>query len=235
MGHRPCLGMHSFTGASKVRAIAGVKRMKSSIRLCVIPMLLTASASADVVLLSDDFDAESGGITQLNYDTFANWSISEGTVDLIGGDGPHAVLGREGMYVDLDGSTRDAGVMISKSSWLFEPGVEYVLEFELAGVNDPRFPADDVRVAIGGGHLAKDISVGALDPFTAYSFSFFGNGAAGSISFANGGGDNGGATLDSVVLRQVVVVPLPAGGWAGLAGVAIVVGVRQLSRSRRTG
>ena len=39
------------------------------------------------IIFSDNFNAENGGVGVLNYNSFANWSVSGGTGDLIGSPG----------------------------------------------------------------------------------------------------------------------------------------------------
>ena len=67
------------------------KKMKIFKTLTVASALTTLFASQAIgagVLLQDNFDAENGGTGILNYGTvngvFANWTVSDGHVDLIG-------------------------------------------------------------------------------------------------------------------------------------------------------
>ena len=62
----------------------------------------------------------------LNYTGFANWTVYSGTVDLIG-NGSYDFLPGDGLYVDLDGSTSDAGVLTTKQSFNFTAGSQYIL------------------------------------------------------------------------------------------------------------
>ena len=43
-----------------------------------------AGSSQAAILLTDNFDGENGGVGSLNYNSFANWNVTGGTVDLIG-------------------------------------------------------------------------------------------------------------------------------------------------------
>ncbi len=56
----------------------------------------------------------------LNYAGFANWDVLDGFVDLIG-NGFFDLLPGNGLYVDLDGSTGDAGKLISKTTFTLDP------------------------------------------------------------------------------------------------------------------
>ena len=91
---------------------------------CLIPR-----TSEAVPLFSDNFDSET---LALNYAGFANWTVSDGTVDLIGNPAFFDLLPGNGRYVDLDGSTSNAGVMTS-SALALTGGVTYDLTFSLAG------------------------------------------------------------------------------------------------------
>ncbi len=83
------------------------------------------SARADTAVFSDNFDGEGApGASVLNYGTasgtsFAQWTISDGTVDLVAIPDVYGIAScpgsASGKCVDLDGSTHDAGVMTSKA------------------------------------------------------------------------------------------------------------------------
>ncbi len=110
--------------------------------VAVLALLFGREAGADV-LLFDDFNAENGGVRQLNYTAFANWDITDGTVDLC--DAVDVMQG-DGLYVDLDGSTNDAGRMESKTTFPLQPGF-YELSFLLAGSQRGDF--NTVTVSLG--------------------------------------------------------------------------------------
>ena len=91
---------------------------------------IASAALTIVTVFSDDFDAENGGAGVLNYGGFANWTVSNGTVDLIG-NGFIDLLPGHGLYVDMDGSTGDAGRITSRTFDLV-PG-EYQIVLSIAG------------------------------------------------------------------------------------------------------
>jgi hypothetical protein len=64
--------------------------------------------SADATILS--FGSENGGVPQLNYTNFADFTVSAGSVDLIGNGYFDAYPGN-GLYVDLAGSTNQYGAL----------------------------------------------------------------------------------------------------------------------------
>ena len=83
------------------------------IMLITMAVALVGPAIAAPVFF-DDFNAENGGVGQTNYTGFANWAVQDGTVDLIG-NGFFDFFPGNGLYVDVDGSSGDAGKMITSS------------------------------------------------------------------------------------------------------------------------
>ena len=174
----------------------------------VIGLLLgfASNSSALPIPFSDNFDSENGGVGQLNYTGFANWTIVDGMVDLIG-NGYYDFLPGNGLYVDLDGSTRNPGQMISSSIFDLQPGT-YALSFDLAG-NQNQAPDDEVTVQLAMGDLLnKTYTLGSYDPFTTFTETIIVSSATpASLSFEGTGSDNIGMLLDNV---SVMLVPEPA-------------------------
>jgi hypothetical protein len=160
-------------------------------------LLLSPIPGSATVVFSDDFNSENGGGSALNYSSFANWTVTSGTVDLIG-NGFYDFFPANVLYVDLDGSTMQAGRMETKTS--FGPG-SYVLSFDLAG--SQRGNPNTVNVYFGG--LVDSITLEYTVPFTTYTYNVT-LAAPGSIVFDHLGGDYEGLLLDNVVVQ---VVPLP--------------------------
>ncbi len=78
----------------------------------IIAATLFATTAQAGVLFQDNFDAEgTSGSSQLNYNAFDNWTVEDGTVDLIADPNQWGIdcVGGTGKCVDLDGSTRNAG------------------------------------------------------------------------------------------------------------------------------
>ncbi len=158
-------------------------------------------AHADVVVFSDDFNANAQG---LNLTSLNNWTVSSGTVDVIG-TGYFDFFPGNGNYVDLDGSTSQAGVLTSNPT--FAAGY-YVLSFSLGGNGyaPPQGQTETVSVSLGS--FTTTLTVNPLAPlFPLYTFSFYTTG--GNLVFYDNSFDNIGATLDNVTLSSTSPVPEP--------------------------
>lgn len=184
--------------------------------------LSTATAGT---VFADDFESELGGgdgasgESDLDHDSFLNWTVSNGTVDLIM-DGDFGIAcASSGKCIDLDGSDRDAGVLTS-SVLSLDPGL-YTLEFKLGGVSTAFTSAAAMTDNI------VDVSLGSLfsDSFTIEWGAAFQTFRADftvesltnvNLSFANRGADNFGAMLDDVVISGV-----PEPGTALLLGIGL--------------
>jgi len=194
--------------------ISGVKAISAA------TLLLFAGASNATVIFSDNFDDENGGVGVLNYVGFDNWNVENGTVDLIG-NGYFDFLPGNGLYVDLDGSTGDAGEMVSSAPINIGPGT-YQLNFDLAG-NHRNNSSEVVTVQVNLGSIFNSTySLGRYDPFTTFgtTFSILSETSV-TLFFANAGGDNIGMLLDNVSLTRV-----PEPGTLALLGLGLLgVGV----------
>jgi hypothetical protein len=170
----------------------------------IIGVLLVACGTIQnanaTTLLSDDFNAES---QVENYTAFTNWTVTAGTVDVVGPSFGYDPLPGNGAYIDLDGSSpgnNPAGQLTSNLS--FGPGT-YTVSFDLAG-NNRGFPAKTTTIQLGS--FFTSLTLAATDPFTFYSYTFSTTG--GPLIFTETGvSDNTGNLLDNVT---VSATPLPA-------------------------
>lgn len=96
-----------------------------------LPLAGCAPAGAPIprkVLLAENFNGENDGTFQLNYTDFARWEVPAGTVDLVGTPPFDDFLPTsQGLYVDLDGSSKAAGTLRSRARFDLTPG-RYRLE-----------------------------------------------------------------------------------------------------------
>lgn len=171
-------------------------------------MAAEPSPGDEQLIFFDDFSQE--GPPQLNYRNFQNWNVSDGSVDLLDPDNVSQFGIPNGLsstnFVDLDGSTGNAGTMTTTQEFDLGPGT-YRLSFALAG-NHRNAAGETVTLLIGNG----TILVGPLsftrdenDAFTVSEVTFSGGspGTMGRIVFNHGGGDNIGLLLDFVQLERL--------------------------------
>ena len=179
--------------------------MKSKLVLitAIISLVLTVHGIANAnVIFSDNFNIEAYG---LNYTGFANWDVTGGgTVDLIGAGTPFDYYPGNGMYVDLDGSTNNAGTLITKTNFSLNPGV-YELQFALGGNHNSGSDTVDVNL---GSLYSENFTLLSSDPLATITRNItVTSPTSGQLSFHNLGGDNVGAILDNVKLSAI---PEPA-------------------------
>lgn len=155
------------------------------------------------VLLAEDFDGENDRLYQLNYTGFAQWDVVAGTVDLVGTPPFDDFLPRaQGMYVDLDGTSKEAGTLRSKRSFALRPG-RYRLEFKVSGTPRPHQPPNTVIVSLGS-VLTDTITMPSYAPLqrTVHTFEVRAPTRA-HLSFAHLGGDDYGIFLDDIRFERL--------------------------------
>jgi hypothetical protein len=187
-----------------------------------VVLCLGAAPAWATVIFTDNFDTETQA---LNYAGFAQWTVSGGTVDLIGSPPPFFdFYPGQGRYVDMDGSTGNAGEITTVA--VFGPG-SYVLSFLLGG--NARNTLVDTIVVEFGSDFSQTISLAGNAGLVPQVFSFTAT-APGQLSFEGLGVDNIGLILDDVELSQLSEVPEP-GSLLLLGGGLAALGL--LRRNRR--
>lgn len=220
--------------------------------LVILPFALCfgGSAAAGVVLF-DDFDAESGGATSGNYGGFANFDVSNGTVDLIGTPNL-GIACKTGSCVDLDGTANDGAMLTTKNAYSVLTGERIVLSFDVSGsqrgtardnfdfgfmVVGDAILFTDTEIDFGSTGIATPMdrllndSSGRLDltadrPFERFSFAFTaGNTGLLKAYVRTGSADNIGPIVDNFSL-SIGAVPEPE-AWAllilGFGGIGTVM------------
>lgn len=168
---------------------------------------LSISASADVIF-EDNFDSEAApGASILDYNSFGQWTVTDGTVDLISSGGfGISCAGGSGKCVDLDGSTGNAGVLTS--SLLNLTAGNYALSFDISG-NQRNGSSDSLLVTLSG-FVNEVFELAGGDPWTSITRYFTLDSAnSAAIAFSLSGGDNVGIILDNVVLQSLERVEVP--------------------------
>ncbi len=197
--------------------------------VCVLGWWMAPNAGAAVIFF-DDFESE---VNELNA-SLNNWTVSDGTVDVVGAGGPFAGLclgsPTPGRCVDMDGSSGNAGMITSNSAFNFVPG-NYLFAFWAAG-NQRDAPSDTMTVVIDG------LVNGAVNfPSTAswqqigFAFSVAAPTTA-SIVFNHAGGDNIGILIDNVRLESDVQ-PIPEPMSLTLLGSGLAAVAYKRKRARR--
>ena len=184
-------------------------------QFAVVTTLLLGSSltHAAAPIFSDNFNSYAAN--QLNWTPPASsgWTVSDGTVDLIGAGGADLIPGN-GSYVDLDGSTSNSGLFSNTVNLV--GGTTYTLSFDLGGSH--RGTAETVNVNFGS--TAASYTLSSSDPFSTLSLNFTpGSNGSYGISYLNVGGDNVGALLDNV---SVSAVPEPETYAMLLAGLGLM-------------
>lgn len=165
--------------------------------------LFSLGANAGIIF-QDNFDTEAGAPNNsiTKYNAFTNWTVSDGTVDLVANSNPWGLkcAGNTGKCVDLDGSNGNAG-KLSSNLFALAAG-DYTLSFDISG--NQRGGASDSMLLSLGGFLNENFTLSPTTPWMTITRNFSVTSAGtNNIVFNHAGGDNIGLMLDNVVLTKI--------------------------------
>lgn len=187
--------------------------MKKALVLGVLAASCAAAQAATI--FSDDFDANALALNAVPI----GWTVTDGTVDIIGPTFFSLCASGQGKCIDLDGSTGNAGVL--SKAFNLTAGVQYTASFDLAG--NQRGGSDTGVVTFGTQSLNFNLASNAAFSTQQLVFTPISTGAY-TLSFSNFGGDNVGALLDNV---SVTAVPEPEIYAMVLAGLGLLGAVKR--------
>ena len=230
--------------------------MKRLAMLSIAAVLASGPLSAQT-LLHDNFNAENGGASYLNYSSFANWTVV-GQVDLVAsGNFGISCSGGIGSCVDLDGSS-GPGYIVSQY-FAFNAGDRMKFSVNVSGNQRSLGTYDDVSlnmmfgapVTVGsylgtGGFASSGTLLGTTGSVSVFADPLIGSAAfsiwtfefqaltAGSVQYTLGtdSGDAIGPIVDDVQIDRTTLAPEPS-TWAMLAFGMGAVGVVSRRRVRK--
>lgn len=197
----------------------------------------TAAIHADTIpasAVSTSFTSETAAVDPanhpyagLNFTGFSNWTVTQGSVDLVnlnGGAKTYWFPKYNGSvpafsFVDLDGTSKHSG-QITSSVINLAPG-NYSLSFDLAGNLGRKPNSEGVTVRLNGLGITQHYELGSMDGFSTKTIDFTVTSATTTdLSFANESddlstlNDDQGPLLANIKLESLtagaVAVPEPA-------------------------
>ena len=182
--------------------------MKIRMIAAAAALVLSAGAQAATVW-SDNFDSDAQGLNV----GLSGWTLTDGTVDVVPVGGSfHFLSEANGNYVDLDGSTGQAGTITKTLTGLADGA--YALKFELAG-NHRDGGVEATTVSLSG--AADTLLTPGVNDDSFFTIIGHASGGTLTFSFHDASADNIGALLDNV---SVTAVPEPGSLSLMFAGIA---------------
>jgi hypothetical protein len=209
-------------------------KIKLAILAAAVASVFSVSAQAAPVF-SDNFDSYAAD--QLNWipPVLSGWTITNGSVDIIGSGGSYDFLPGNGSYVDLDGGSAHSGKLSHTLSLL--AGHTYTLSFDLAGSQRGTTEIVDVKFGTTMEHSTLSSNDGFshhtmnFTPLISGSYSFdYQNNEFGAF-IGNGDGNFIGALLDNVAVTSVPEPESYAMFMAGLGVMGFIARRRKKSQS----
>jgi hypothetical protein len=191
-----------------------------------VVMSVGAASAATVTVFEDKF--EYGEAIPVPGSTLGGWTISEGSIDLLGPGSYASWCGAgQGSCLDMNGSTSTAGKIEQLITGLIS-GQTYELTFDYGNNQNSKSATVAEVLEFGIDGLLGSVSVFAVSTMqSSMIYSFVATGTSATLFFRDAGttpGDNGGPLLDNVRLSTV---PLPAGGLLLLGGLAGLAALRR--------
>lgn len=191
-----------------------------------------------VTVFSDTFDGEAGGTTVTNYTNFAKWDVAAGSVDLLRDPNQFGITcsGGAGSCVDLNGSSGQPGLIVTKQSFDYNAGDVITVSFDLSGSQRSATHGLVLGIAFDNGFAFESdpFDLGADEPFGSFA-SAFSEDYTGQFQLYFYGTpfpddpSNIGVILDNVSI-DVAAVPEPASWAMMIAGFGLVGGALRTRR-----
>ena len=207
-------------------------KIKLAILAAAVASVFSVSAQATPIF-SDNFDSYAAD--QLNWipPVLSGWTITNGSVDIIGSGGSYDFLPGNGSYVDLDGGSAHSGKLSHTLSLL--AGHTYTLSFDLAGSQRGTTEIVDVKFGTTMEHSTLSSNDGFshhtmnFTPLISGSYSFdYQNNEFGAF-IGNGDGNFIGALLDNVAVTSV---PEPESYAMFMAGLGVMGFIARRRKNR---
>lgn len=176
--HRSIELLHAGLTGIEPLAISdlGDDTMKIALIVALLSSALATPAVAQTAI-AENFDSEAGGGTALSYNSFSQFDVTNGSVDVLHQPNSFSLncSGRGGSCVDLDGTTNSGGTLTTKNALLFNAGRLVTLLFDLSGNqrgagSDNFFAGFDFGA--GSGAVVNDFTFGGC--FGNFNFGSFG-------------------------------------------------------------
>ena len=187
---------------------------------------ITLAPTAQAQVFFDGFLTDNAGQPANNFNGFIQWDVTNGTVDLVGGNVPGVddpALG--GRFVDLDGSSTDAGSFATKMPMNFAGGLTFTLSFIFKSTDGN----PNAATAMIGPQVVNFSTSGLAFQQFSQTFSFPSLTSA-KLVFQDLGNDSAGIGID-----DVMIVPVPEPAVTSLlvaaSALALVMMLRNQKRS----